>query len=149
MYLKWWKPITKNTLPSKPLVQIRWRNQMFIDKQKRVQHHQASFTTNAEGTPLDRKEKATTRNRKIMNGKAHWSRHRRPQGTGNKAPVLWKLRCWQQKSKITQTGEKICCVLDCENQYCQSHYTTQGRLLIQCNTYQISNDIFHRTRTKI
>ena len=29
---------------------------------------------------------------------------------------------------------------------CQNDYTTQGNLQIQCNSYQIINDIFHRTR---
>ena len=28
------------------------------------------------------------------------------------------------------------------------NYTTQVNLLTQCNSYQITNDIFHRTRTK-
>ena len=49
----------------------------------------------------------------------------------------------------TQTGQKIYCVLDWKNQYCQSHYTTQGNLPTQCSIYRISNDIFHRARTKI
>ena len=38
--------------------------------------------------------------------------------------------------------------LDWKNQYCQSDYTTQGNLQIQCNPYQITSAIFHRTRTK-
>ena len=33
-------------------------------------------------------------------------------------------------------------------QYHQNDYTTQGQLEIQCNPYQITRDIFHRTRTK-
>ena len=51
-----------------------WRNQKLYRqaKAKRIQHHQTSFTTNAKGTSLGGKEKATTRNKKIMNGKAHW-----------------------------------------------------------------------------
>ena len=36
---------------------------------KRIQHHQTSFTTNAEGTPLGGKEKAMTRNKKITKWK--------------------------------------------------------------------------------
>ena len=36
-----------------------------------------------------------------------------------------------------------------KNQYCQNNCTTQGKLQIQCNLYQITNDIFHRNRTKI
>ena len=38
--------------------------------------------------------------------------------------------------------------LDWKNQYCQSDYTTQGNLQIQCTPYPITYDIFHRTRTK-
>ena len=33
-------------------------------------------------------------------------------------------------------------------QYCENDYTTKCNLQIQCNPYQITNDIFHRTRTK-
>ena len=36
-----------------------------------------------------------------------------------------------------------------KNQYCEHDYTTKCNLQIQCNPYQITNDIFHRTRTKI
>ena len=32
---------------------------------------------------------------------------------------------------------------------CENDYTTQNNLQIQCNPYQTTNDIFHRTRTKI
>ena len=35
-----------------------------------------------------------------------------------------------------------------KNQYCENNYTTKCNLQIQCNPYQISNDIFHRTKTK-
>ena len=35
-----------------------------------------------------------------------------------------------------------------KNQYCENGYTTKCNLQIQCNPYQITNDIFHRTRTK-
>ena len=38
--------------------------------------------------------------------------------------------------------------LDWKNEYCQNDYATQGNLQIQCNPYQITNDILHRTRTK-
>ena len=39
--------------------------------------------------------------------------------------------------------------LDWKNQYCQNDYATQGNLQIQHNPYQITNGIFHRTRTKL
>ena len=40
--------------------------------------------------------------------------------------------------------------VDWKNQYCQKDYTTQGNLQvqIQCNPSQITNGIFHVTRTK-
>ena len=48
-------PITKNTLPSKTLLQIQCRNQKLSRqaKVKRIQHHQTSITTNAKGISLD------------------------------------------------------------------------------------------------
>ena len=36
-----------------------------------------------------------------------------------------------------------------KNQYCENNYTTKCNLQIQCDHYQITNGIFHRTRTKI
>ena len=35
-----------------------------------------------------------------------------------------------------------------KNQYCVNDYTTKCNLQIQCDPYQITKDIFHRTRTK-
>ena len=35
-----------------------------------------------------------------------------------------------------------------KNQYCKNDYTTKCNLQIQCDSYQITNGIFHRTRTK-
>ena len=35
-----------------------------------------------------------------------------------------------------------------ENPYCENDYTTKCNLQIQCESYQITNGIFHRTRTK-
>ena len=35
-----------------------------------------------------------------------------------------------------------------KNQYCENDYTTKHNLQIQCDSYQIINGIFHRTRTK-
>ena len=39
-------------------------------------------------------------------------------------------------------------LLDWKNQHCENDYTIQSNLQIQCNPYQIANDIFHRIRTK-
>ena len=38
--------------------------------------------------------------------------------------------------------------LDWKNQHCENDYTTQSNLQIQCNPYQTTKGIFHRTRTK-
>ena len=43
--------------------------------------------------------------------------------------------------------EKYTMFMDWKNQYCQSGHTTQSNLQIQCNPYQATNSIFHRTRT--
>ena len=39
--------------------------------------------------------------------------------------------------------------LDWKNQHCENDSTTQSDLQIQCNPYQTTNGIFHRTRTRI
>ena len=39
-------------------------------------------------------------------------------------------------------------ILDWKNQLCENDYATQSNLQIQCNPYQTTNGIFHRTRTK-
>ena len=44
--------------------------------------------------------------------------------------------------------ERYIMFLDRKNQHCENDYTTQSNLQIQCNPHQITNDIFHRTRTK-
>ena len=44
--------------------------------------------------------------------------------------------------------ERYTMFVDWKNLYCQNDYTTQGNLQIQCNPNQITNGIFHRTRTK-
>ena len=38
--------------------------------------------------------------------------------------------------------------MDWKNQHCENDSTTQSNLQIQCNPYQTTNGIFHRTRTK-
>ena len=49
---------------------------------------------------------------------------------------------------MTQRDEEIYCFLDQKSQYCENDYTTQSNLQIQCNSYQITDGIFHRIRTK-
>ena len=44
--------------------------------------------------------------------------------------------------------EKYPMFMDWKNQYSENEYITQSNLQIQCNPYQATNGIFHRTRTK-
>ena len=37
--------------------------------------------------------------------------------------------------------------LEWKNQYCEDVYAAKSNLQIQCNFYQITSGIFHRTRT--
>ena len=43
--------------------------------------------------------------------------------------------------------EKYTVLMDWKNQYSENEYTTQSNLQIQCNPYQATSGIFHRTRT--
>ena len=53
-----------------------------------------------------------------------------------------------------QTDGKIYCLLRLQDSILtqmtntQNDYTTQSNLEVQCNLYQITNGIFHKTRTK-
>ena len=42
--------------------------------------------------------------------------------------------------------EKYTTFMDQKNQYSENEYTTKSHLQIQCNPYQATNGIFHRTR---
>ena len=44
--------------------------------------------------------------------------------------------------------ERYTMILDWKSQHCENDSTTQSNLQIQCNPYQTTNGIFHRTRTK-
>ena len=39
--------------------------------------------------------------------------------------------------------ERYTLLSDWKNQYCQNDYTTHSHLHIQCNPYQVTNDILH------
>ena len=43
--------------------------------------------------------------------------------------------------------EKYTMLMDQKNQYSENEYTTRSNLQIQCNPYQATSHIFHRTRT--
>ena len=44
--------------------------------------------------------------------------------------------------------ERYTMFLDWKNGYCENDYTTQSNLQIQCNPYQTTNGIFHRSIIK-
>ena len=44
--------------------------------------------------------------------------------------------------------ERYSMFLDRKHQYCENDYITKWNLQIQCDTNQITNGIFHRSRTK-
>ena len=44
--------------------------------------------------------------------------------------------------------ERYSIFLGRKTQYCENDHTTKCKLQIQCDRYQITNGIFHRTRTK-
>ena len=44
--------------------------------------------------------------------------------------------------------ERYSMFLDRKNRYRENDYITKHNLQIQCDPYQITNGIFHRTRTK-
>ena len=58
------------------------------------------------------------------------------------------IRYWWKNQSWHKQMEKYAMFLDWRNQHCENDYTTQSNLQIQCNRYQITNGIFHRTRTK-
>ena len=43
--------------------------------------------------------------------------------------------------------EKYTMFMDQKNQYSENEYTTQNNLQMQCNPYQATDSIFHKTRT--
>ena len=50
---------------------------------------------------------------------------------------------------LFRSVERYTMLLHWKNQHCENDSTTQSNLQIQCNPYQTTNGILHRTRTKI
>ena len=44
--------------------------------------------------------------------------------------------------------ERYCIFMGTRNQYCENDFITRNNLQVQYNLYQITNGIFHKTRTK-
>ena len=53
-----------------------------------------------------------------------------------------------KETKDNTKMERYTMILDWKNQYCANDHTTQSNLQVQCNPYETTNGIFHRTRTK-
>ena len=53
------------------------------------------------------------------------------------------------KDDISRQDDVYSMFLGRKNSYCENDYTTKCNLEIPCDPYQITSDIFHRTRTKI
>ena len=66
-----------------------------------------------------------------------WNKTERPEIN----PHTYGQSIYYKKSRIYNVEWK--------NQYSENEYTIQSNLQIQCNPYQATNGIFHRTRTKI
>ena len=59
------------------------------------------------------------------------------------------IRHGRKGSEAAQTdGETLFLFLGWKKRYHENDYTTKCNLPIQCDPYQITNAIFHRTRTK-
>ena len=54
----------------------------------------------------------------------------------------------ERNKKQHKQMERYSVFLGRKNQYCENDYTTKHCLQIQCDPYQTTNGIFHRTRTK-
>jgi len=59
---------------------------------------------------------------------------------------LYAENCKIQTKEVKGITEKYIMFLDCKNQYCENDYSPKSNLQIQCNPYQITNGIFHRTK---
>ena len=68
---------------------------------------------------------------------------------GDKRTLHRKLQDTDEiNQKLHKQMERYSMFLGRKNQYCKNDYTNKSNLQIQCDPYQITNDIFHRTRTK-
>ena len=61
--------------------------------------------------------------------------------------MLRTIKFDQRNQRRCKEMERYSMFLDWKNQYCENGHITQSNLQSQCNPYQITQDIFHRTRT--
>ena len=62
---------------------------------------------------------------------------------------LYSGNCKNLMKEITTQMEIYTSFLDWKNQYSENDYTTQSNLQIQCSSYQTTNSILRRFRTKV
>ena len=62
--------------------------------------------------------------------------------------TLKTVRHWWKKSRMTQI-ERYTTFLDCRNQYCQDHYTTQGKYRFNVIPIKLSRAFFTELKQKI
>ena len=62
---------------------------------------------------------------------------------------LYSGNCKNLMKEITIQMEIYTSFLDWKNQYSENDYTTQSNLQIQCSSYQTTNSILSRFRTKV
>lgn len=104
---------TSNTLHSKALVQIWWRNQKLYRQATalRIWHHQTSFTTNAKGNSVGGKEKATIRiGKQKMDKLTNKGKHIEKVGSHPHKNILSKpviMKGWEYKCRIFEIHLKL------------------------------------------
>ena len=62
---------------------------------------------------------------------------------------LYSGNCKNLMKEITTQMEIYTSFLDWKNQFSENDYTTQSNLQIQCSSYQTTNSILRRFRTKV
>ena len=65
-----------------------------------------------------------------------------------KEPYTENYKTLSEEIKDDKEMERYSMFVVRKNQYCENDYTTKHNLQIQCDPYQMTNGIFHRTRTK-
>ena len=73
-----------------------------------------------------------------------------PKGTKDSKADNYKTLMKEIKHNTNRWRDMPCSWIGKKNQYCENDHThtTQSNLQMECNPYQITNGIFHRTRTK-
>ena len=82
---------------------------------------------------------------KILKGRIKYLRIHSPKEAKDVYSEKYKMQ--MKEIRWPKQTERYTMLMDWKNQYYQNDYTAQDDPQIQCNTYQITKDILHRTRT--